>query len=55
MAFEFDLPTLSPLVLLLLILGVIVFLKLFKYIVLVAVLAGIYVAWRLNLIPGVPA
>lgn len=49
-----DLFGLSPLLILLIIVGVFVFLKVMKYALLIAVIAGIYLAWQLNLIPGVP-
>lgn len=48
----FDLLGLSPLAILLILVGVIIFLKVFKYIVLVAVLAIAYFAWQLGYIPG---
>lgn len=55
MAFQFDLPTMSPLIILLIIVVVFVFLKIMKYALLIAIVAGIYLAWRLGLIPGIPA
>lgn len=49
-----DLLGLSPVVILLIIVGVFIFLKVMKYAVLIAIIAAIYLAWKLNLIPGVP-
>jgi hypothetical protein len=49
----FDVLGLSPLVILLVVLGVLIFLKMLKWIVLIAVLAGVYVVLKMGLVPGV--
>ncbi|HEV8359417.1 MAG TPA: hypothetical protein VGR28_03070 [Candidatus Thermoplasmatota archaeon] len=51
----FDLLGLSPLVILLVIVGIFIFLKVMKYAILIAIIAIVYLAWQLNLIPGLPA
>jgi hypothetical protein len=49
-----DILGLSPLVILLFVVGIFVFLKVMKYALLIAVIAVVYLVWKLNLIPGVP-
>ena len=47
-----DILGLSPFIILLVIVGIFVFMKIMKYAVLVLVVAAVYLAWQLGLIPG---
>jgi hypothetical protein len=49
----FDILGFSPVVILLIIVGVFIFLKIMKYALLIAIIAGVYLAAKFGLIPGI--
>ncbi|MCA1814041.1 MAG: hypothetical protein LC624_08830 [Halobacteriales archaeon] len=49
----FDILGFSPLLVLLVILAALIFLKMMKWIVLIAIIAAVYLALKLGMVPGV--